>query len=322
MTARNRPDPDDWDWSSFVFADTHVHIWDLDDPRLHYSYLEPGFVHPQLGDISPLRRTFSVPDLRESFRRVTVPWAVHIQAAFGIDDPYNETAFVQASIDANGYPTVMVANVDLKSAEVECELARHLTHLRVRGIRDQKSDPSYLEDSDYRRGAEKLVDAGLHLEIEHWGDLTSVADLAFSLPDLSVVLDHAGRPRDLSRGTHEAWKRQIAHVARQGNTWCKISGLGMAKPTWTTEDLRPFVETCIEQFGVDRCFLGTNWPVDSLYSNYEVLIAAYREILSVASESEQEKLFTKNADRFYRLGQTEAAAQQTGPNRNEDHRLR
>lgn len=306
MTAKHRPDPDEWDWSDFAFADTHVHMWDLDDPRLHYSYLEAGFVHPQLGDISPLKQTYSVDDLRRSFGRVKVPWAVHVQAAFGIADPYDETAFVQTSIDATGYPTVIVANVDLQDGEVETELARHLTHSRVRGIRDQKSDPSYLVDSNYRRGAEKLIDAGLHLEIEHWGDLTSVADLAFKLPELLVVLDHAGRPLDLSLETHETWERQIAFVARQENTWCKISGLGMAKPNWTTQDFRPFIESCIEQFGVDRCFFGTNWPVDSLYSSYEVLLAAYREVTSTATDDEREQLFVGNADRFYRLSQAGA----------------
>jgi predicted TIM-barrel fold metal-dependent hydrolase len=301
LTSGTRADPDDWDWSDFEFADTHTHIWNLDDPRLHYSYLEPGFVHPQLGDISALRRNYSADDLIRDFGRVDVRWAVHVQAAFGIADPYNETAFVQESIDETGFPTVMVANVDLRADDVGDQLVRHLTHDRVRGIRDQKSDPGYLDDPSYRRGARQLIDVGLHLEIEHWGDLSSVADLAGSLPDLPVVLDHAGRPSDLTNETHQLWRKRISRVASHPNTWCKISGLGMAKPSWGTEDLRPFVETCIEVFGVDRCFFGTNWPVDSMYSSYEVLLASYRSLLGGASPDERNMLFVGNAERLYRL---------------------
>lgn len=65
--------------------------------------------------------------------------------------------------------------------------------------------------------------------------------------------------------------------------------------------MSPFVRACIEEFGVERCFLGTNWPVDSLYSSYEVLIASYRVLLSDLSPRQQQQLFVENADRLYGL---------------------
>lgn len=301
MKTARRADPDQLDWTDFQFADTHVHIWNLADPRLHYSYLEPGFVHPQLGDISPLKRDYSIDDLIEDFGRVNTRWAVHVQAAFGIEDPYDETAFVQEAIDEVGFPTVMVANVDLCADDVESQLERHLRHDRVRGIRDQKASDGYLLDRSYRQGAEKLAEAGLHLEIEHWGDLSPVASLAEAVPGLRVVLDHTGRPPDLSRSTFRWWREQMALVASAPNTWCKISGLGMADASWTLDTMSPFVRACIEEFGVERCFLGTNWPVDSLYSSYEVLIASYRVLLSDLSPRQQQQLFVENADRLYGL---------------------
>jgi predicted TIM-barrel fold metal-dependent hydrolase len=33
------------------FVDTHIHLWDLGRPDLHYSWLQPGVLHPILGDI-------------------------------------------------------------------------------------------------------------------------------------------------------------------------------------------------------------------------------------------------------------------------------
>ena len=47
--------------------------------------------------------------------------------------------------------------------------------------------------------------------------------------------------------------------------------------------------------------LGTNWPIDSLFSEYPQLIRAYREIASCLSDSEQADLFVNTATRVYRL---------------------
>lgn len=295
-----RPDPDDWDWEPFTFVDTHVHIWDLNDSRLHYSYLEPDFVHPQLGDISALKHNYSVHDLLSDFGRVRTQRAVHVQAAFGIADPYDETAYLQEVIDRVGFPTALVANVDLTDPDVRIQLRRHLRHRLVRGIRDQQTG-DYLSRPAYLEGCRALEEAGLHLEVETWDDLSPIARLAESIPGLTVVIDHAGRPRDLSRTTLADWSRQMESVAAVPNTVCKISGLGMADPQWTIDSLRPFVEACVGMFGTERCVFGTNWPVDSLYSTYEVLVAAYRSITAGLSSTDQDRLFVGNAERIYRL---------------------
>jgi predicted TIM-barrel fold metal-dependent hydrolase len=80
---------------------------------------------------------------------------------------------------------------------------------------------------------------------------------------------------------------------------CKTSGLGMKDPQWTVDSIRPWFEACVEAFGIDRCFLGTNWPVDSLYSDYGTIIDAYAEIVSQYTPDEQRALFSGNAERLY-----------------------
>lgn len=295
-----RCDPDALDWSEFALVDTHLHLWDLAEARLTYSYLEPGFRHPQLGDISALQRNFSVDDFRADIGRVRVERAVHVQAAFGTVDPYDETAFVQAVMTNHGFPSVMVVNTDLRAADVEEQLRRHTRHASVRGVRDQAGG-DYLLDPRYARGCSTLTAHGLHLEVEHWGDLAAVAELARSLPELTVVLDHAGRPSSLDESVRVAWRHEIERVAAAPNIFCKISGLDMADPAWSLDRMKAFVETCIEVFGVDRCFVGSNWPVQRLYSSYEVLIAALRHATSGLTPSEQASLFVANATRVYRL---------------------
>ena len=85
----------------------------------------------------------------------------------------------------------------------------------------------------------------------------------------------------------------------------KISGLGMgeqmAGSNWTTESIRPWVEACIDVFGTERSFFGSNWPVDKMYSTYAELADAYRSLVSGFSVDEQHALLHANAERVYRI---------------------
>ena len=54
---------------------------------------------------------------------------------------------------------------------------------------------------------------------------------------------------------------------------------------------RPYVETCIEVFGANRCMFENNFPVDKGACSYPVLFNASRRLVSEASESERSDLF-------------------------------
>jgi predicted TIM-barrel fold metal-dependent hydrolase len=94
----------------------------------------------------------------------------------------------------------------------------------------------------------------------------------------------------------------MAALASAPNTVVKISGLGMCDHAWTVESLRDWVLTCIDLWGVDRSFFGTNWPVDRLYSSYGDVVDAYSTIISDFTDQEQAALFHGNADRVFGLG--------------------
>ena len=81
----------------------------------------------------------------------------------------------------------------------------------------------------------------------------------------------------------------------------KISGLGMGEVRWTTESIRPWVLSCIEAFGVERSFFGTNWPVDRLFSSYPDVLNAYAEIIAGFPPDEREAMFSGNAERIFRI---------------------
>ena len=75
----------------------------------------------------------------------------------------------------------------------------------------------------------------------------------------------------------------------------------MGDNRWTEDSIRPYVETCIELFGVDRTLFATNWPIDSLWSDYASVVSAYRNITSGFSRSEIAKLFHLNAESIYQI---------------------
>jgi predicted TIM-barrel fold metal-dependent hydrolase len=75
----------------------------------------------------------------------------------------------------------------------------------------------------------------------------------------------------------------------------------MCDPNWTVESWRPWVSSCIELFGVERSFFGTNWPVDRLFSSYPDVIDAYEELISEYSPDEQAALFSGNAERIFKI---------------------
>lgn len=103
-------------------------------------------------------------------------------------------------------------------------------------------------------------------------------------------------------------------LASHRNVVCKLGGLGMAvfgfdahvqDPPPTSERLaelwRPFIETCIEAFGVDRCMFESNFPVDKQSCDYTACWNAFKRITSGASAVEKSSLFHDTAARVYSL---------------------
>jgi predicted TIM-barrel fold metal-dependent hydrolase len=92
-------------------------------------------------------------------------------------------------------------------------------------------------------------------------------------------------------------------MAELPNVNAKISGVvAYAKPDWTVDDLRPFVEHVIDSFGWDRVVWGSDHPVCTLTANLTRWVNATHEIIAGASEDEKAKLLHRNAERIYRVG--------------------
>ncbi|MDP1591009.1 MAG: amidohydrolase family protein, partial [Prosthecobacter sp.] len=91
--------------------------------------------------------------------------------------------------------------------------------------------------------------------------------------------------------------------AAQPGVMCKISGIVAFVPPgkWHAEDLAPVVNHCLDAFGPDRVFFGGDWPVCLLGSPLRGWVDALKQIVSSRPASEQRKLWSGNAIRFYGL---------------------
>ncbi|MDP7398944.1 MAG: amidohydrolase family protein [Lentisphaeria bacterium] len=285
------------------FVDCHFHLWDLNEPGLHYCWLMPDGEDPQLGKrLEELKgTTYLIDDYIAETRQANVTKAVHLQAAIGSQNPVTETAWIQAAADRTGFALAIVGYTDLKNPNAGKELEQHCRYASTRGIRDF-SEGDYLVDPDFHRGYALLAEFDLVASLSiDWQAMPKAHDLARKFPHIPLVLDHCGEPSGRDDEYFENWRNGMRTVAQAENVICKISGLGMADNDWTIDSIRRWVLTCIDVFGPHRCIFGTNWPVDKLYSTYDVLIDAYTGIIADFTSDEQDAMFSGNAAALYRI---------------------
>ena len=289
--------------AALSFTDTHVHFYDLTEPTLQYAWLLPDApVDPLTGPDDAIRaQRYWADDFLAETRFHNVGAVVHVQAAIGIADPVEETRWLQAFADRTGTPQAIVGYVDLTSLEAATTVDRHAAFPNFRGVRDLRYD-DYLTNPIWLRGFAMLEGRGLVVCDDPDVEAMSIArEVVGRHPGITYCVDHAGLPRRRDADYFLVWRDGIRALASADNTVMKISGLGMGDHRWTAETLRPWVLECIDAFGVERSFFGTNWPVDRLYSSYGDVVDAYAEIISGFTADEQRALFSGNANRIFRI---------------------
>jgi predicted TIM-barrel fold metal-dependent hydrolase len=293
-----------------AFVDAHVHFFDLQEPTLHYSWLQADV--QELDPVGPVgalqaQRYWAEDFLAES-RFNEVEAVIHVDAASDQPDPVAETRWIQAFNDRLGAPHAHIARCDLARPDAGAIIDRHREYPVLRGVRDLRYD-GYLTDAAWERGFALLADTDLVCCMDPLVEQMSHAAALIEAHDtVAVCIDHASYPRRRDDDYFRAWRGGMRAIARNPNAVVKISGLGMVDHEWSVESIRPWVATCIEEFGAERSLFGSNWPVDRLYSSYTDVVAAYRELVSEFSAAEQHALLAGNARRIFRLAPNQTAA--------------
>jgi len=247
--------------------DAHHHVWDLtvrDQPWLSGA------------DKAAIRRTFTVDDLRPAAKAAGVGATVLVQTV----TVAAETPEMLAVADADPLVAGVVGWTDLTSPAIADELARLAGGPGGRwlaGIRHQvqeEPDPDWLRRPDVIRGLRAVAAAGLAYDLvilPH--QLPAATYAAAAVPGLTLVLDHAGKPR-VADGELGGWAAAVREFAALPNTTCKLSGLVTEAPHSTAaQAFAAVADVVLDAFGADRVMFGSDWPVCLLVSDYAAVMA-------------------------------------------------
>jgi L-fuconolactonase len=279
-------------------VDAHIHLWDPARADW-YPYLA-GQRELDMGDISGMSRRFDQPTYFSESAGWNVVKFVHVAAA---TPPHSrdETRELDEMARTTGHPDAIIGG--LVPADPVADTLRLLDEQmespRFRGVRPMGSAPGGVPSVEVLRA---LEERGLIFELmAHPDELEAAAAALADWGDLTIVVEHAGWPRTGSRAELDLWRVGVSALASLGdNVHCKLSGLAMPLHSMDPEALRPWIEHCLEVFGVDRCMFASNFPVDAMHGTFQELYSSYDRLTADLDTEARDNLFAGNAERVYR----------------------
>lgn len=275
--------------------DAHHHLWD--QSRFKYSW------HQQF---PTLDRTYSIGEYEECTAPFNVVKSIHVQADADEEFGLQETRWILSLAETDAPIEGVIAWAPIESPDLESFLAGLGGHPKLKGVRrliQAEEDPRFCLRPEFVAGVRQLAqyDLSFDLCIYH-PQLSAVIELVQQVPEVSFVLDHAGKP-GIKDGLLEPWKSQLTELAALDNIYCKLSGIVTEADVdhWTVAGIRPYMSHVIEVFGFERVMFGSDWPVCLLGIEYGRWVEIVQEMVSDATEAERQSLFYGTAERFYRL---------------------
>jgi L-fuconolactonase len=273
-----------------MIVDAHQHFWD--PARGDYGWLKPG---------NPIHRVFGANDLRPLLVQTGVAATILVQAA-----PTAAESDYMLGI-ARNTPWVLgvVGWIDLESADAADEVRRRAADplfLGVRPMLQDLPDPGWILQRKLEPALNAIAAEGLVFDaliLTH--QLAAITELATRHPQLSIVLDHAAKPRLGDADAMVAWARGIEALAALPNVTCKLSGLlTELQPGGAANDIARAVGVLFDTFGADRLLWGSDWPVLTLVGDYQGWFELARTAVAAKDFSAVRAVMGENALRIYR----------------------
>jgi L-fuconolactonase len=276
-------------------VDGHLHIWN--PSRLQLPWLRP--------EHGLLNSAYEPADVEPLLAPAGVGRAILVQAAHLHED----TDLMLEAAEANDWIAAVVGWLPLASpVDTAARLEELAGKPKLRGVRhlifEERDDPHWILRPAVLESLELVAERGLVLDLpvifpDHLADVTT---LASALPDLTIVIDHLGKP-PIDGPDFDQWARQFHAAARAPNVAAKISGLNTAttRRDWSAADLAPAISVAVEAFGADRLLCGSDWPVALLNGDYLRVWNETRRALDTVAPDDQERILTQTACRLYGL---------------------
>lgn len=282
-------------------VDAHHHLWSYDAAMLPWLDGEPA-----------LARDVSSADYFAAAAPLNVVASVWIEAVAA--DPLAEArAAARLNAAEPRLAAAIIAHAPLNAPDLADRLDRLAEAApTLRGIRDIVAvRPGFasfarhgdlLERPAFAAGLRELARRGLvfDLMLEPW-QMSAALRLASALPDLSIIIEHAGSPDFSTEEGAALWSGAMQAAARLPNVSVKISALHCRMPGWSDAALAAPIRALVDWFGAGRLAFASDFPVHDravpFARAYETFAAAVADL----SLGEQRALFEGTARTLYRV---------------------
>jgi L-fuconolactonase len=277
--------------------DSHLHLWD--PAALTYEWLT--------GDLD---RPFGPKELDQALR---------------VGPPANQRGFVFVQADCVRHQSLAEVDWVLDQSErfplrgivafvavsdgvaVRGALKRLLSRRKVVGVRQLLQDhpAGFFTSAAFISGAREVAAAGMTFDAcVRAGQLGELARFADRVPELTIVLDHLGKPPlgrpDVAGRPDPDWTAAVRSLAQRPNVVCKLSGLpAEARGGISLMQATPVLDVAVDAFGDDRLVFGGDWPVSRPYAGWLELVTAWLD--RSFSPAQQDSILWSNAERIYSL---------------------
>ncbi|MCZ2343011.1 MAG: amidohydrolase family protein [Bacteroidales bacterium] len=276
--------------------DVHTHFYDPTRPQ--------GVPWPNPKD-KTLYRPVLPADFRKTVAGLNVGGTVAVEASPWLED--NQWLLDLAARD----PIIVgvVGHLDVRQDEFAKQLRRFGKNPLFRGIRIGAAEVRLaLEQKPVRDRLGWLAERGLSLDVNGGPDLPAdVARLAKQLPNLRIIINHAGNVRIDGQPPPQDWRKGMSAAAAEKRVVCKVSALVEATRKMQGDApgdvnfYRPELDALWNIFGEERLLYGSDWPVSERAAPYARTIGIVRGYLQSASRERQVRFFTQNAQTAYQL---------------------
>lgn len=277
---------------SQMIIDAHQHFWKHNTSD--YVWME-DWMHRLKSDHEPHH-------LKQLINKVDVSGTIAVQARQMI----KETDYLLNLAAESKWILGVVGWFDFSAEDLEQTVERYAENSRLVGARElihDMADPDYAISRTHTNAIRIIGESDLAYDLllrpQHIPAAIKLVDM---FPNQRFIVDHIAKP-DISDHEIEPWKTQISLIAERPNVYCKLSGMVTeADPdSWTAEQLRPYVDICLETFGPSRLMVGSDWPVCTLAGSYEETMAVVLDYLQDLSLPERDRILHATCEEAYRL---------------------
>jgi len=271
--------------------DSHQHFWKFDPIRDNWITEE----------MEVIRHDFLPPDLKPLLDANGIQACIAVQA----DQSGTETDFLLSLAEEYHFIQGVVGWVDLCSPKVHERLEYYSQFQKLKGFRHilQAEPVEFMLKPEFQRGIAALNDFGFTYDVLIYPQhLPVTLDLIGAHSNQAFIIDHLAKP-DIKNGLFNNWESELKQIASFENVFCKLSGMITEADlrNWKKEDIFPYMDKVFNIFGAERLMFGSDWPVCKLAGEYDVVCGLVDEYLSKLSIREQELVWGKNAEQFYKL---------------------